>query len=102
MSGSIKRINTCQNCVYMDSVVDPRAIPGAKRKLVCRNSPPIGHPVVTVIPSEDGKSLEPRFLGTIAVWPEVELDTWCGRHTSNAIERATDIPKQMQVFGVGR
>lgn len=95
MSGSIQRPNTCSNCAYMEAQVGPQG----RRQLICRYEPPVGHPVVTIMPSEDGKSVTPQLLGTITVWPEVEVQTWCGRHSINRIEQVREVPKQMQTFG---
>lgn len=100
MSASIERINNCGNCAYMDLMVGPQQ----QKQMVCRYQPPVGHPVVAIVPGAvpPGASeplLEPRFLGTITVWPEVAPNLWCGRHSISRIEQVRDIPKQMQTFG---
>jgi hypothetical protein len=102
MSASIRRINTCENCVYSEPIRMPDGRlalnDDGTPKLNCRYEPPIGHPIVAFVPDENGGPA-PRILGTIAVWPEVRVEQWCGRHASNKIEKATVLPEQMQTFG---
>jgi hypothetical protein len=94
MSGSIRRINTCENCAYMEVAQDP----GEPPKMLCRRNPPVAHPLVAFVADKEGAP-SPRLLGTIAVWPEVRPEQWCGHHSTNRIEHAREIPKQMQTFG---
>jgi hypothetical protein len=91
MSGSIQRINTCANCVYAH-ITGPEQI-------LCRRNPPAAHAVVDVPRDEKGRPVAMVVVGSVAVWPQVQPNEWCGHHSRQLIEQVRDVPKRLQTFG---
>jgi hypothetical protein len=93
VSGSIKRVNTCGNCVYVEATGNRK--PDGQPELVCRFNPPVPHPIF----AQNGEG-GVNYVGTMSIWPEVQAIHWCSHHKKQLIEPARDLPKQLQSFGV--
>jgi hypothetical protein len=84
MSGQLKRINTCANCIFSHL---------ENGQLWCRKAPPQVSPVFIAGQDSDTKKWAYHVIDWISAWPPVNPDQFCGEHKTNAIVRATELPR---------